>query len=254
VNLEFLQEATRRCLAVAEDVFPARFKPDAPDFLFVAAGMLARCVTTAEACLHLSGLDRRTDLMVAVRTLYEHTVTFAWLTGSPEAEYRMQRLERHNDEQAVRIDNEMVAAGGESSIDEATRAHMAALADGLGNARLPSLADRAVAADREWSERLGITPDDPVPWSFRRNYTSLYRPASAMAHPTWAGVRMVIARSEMSVVIDTEPTGGGADALQPVPALLGLVLLISAHAFREPAPDRITEFADWLRSTWPSGT
>lgn len=253
MNLEFLQQSTRRCLAVAEDVFPVRFEPDAPDFLIVAAGMLARCVTTAEACLHLSALDRRTDLMVAVRTLYEHAVTFAWLTGSSEAEHRMQLLERHNDEQAVRIDNEMVAAGGESSIDEATRAHMARLAGALGNARLPSLADRAVAADGEWSARLGFPPDDPVPWSFRRNYTGLYRPASAMAHPTWAGVRMVIARSEVSVVIGTESTGGGADALQPVPALLGLVLLISAHAFREPAPDRIEEFAEWLASAWPSG-
>jgi hypothetical protein len=148
----------------------------------------------------------------------------------------------------------MVAAGGESSIDAATRAKMASAADALGTARLPPLANRAVTADSEWARRLGITPDDPVPWSFRRNYTTLYRPASAVAHPSWTGTRMVIKRSEASVVIDTEAAGRGTEALQPVPALLGLALLISAHAFREPDPETIAKFAEWLADAWNSRT
>lgn len=247
---ELLQEATRRALAIADGIFPARFKAEAPHLLQVAVGMLARCVTTAESCLHLCELDRRTDLMVAVRTLYEHTVMLGWLTGSGEGEQRMMLLQRHNDEQALRIDAEMVAAGGESSISEETRRAMVDLADVLGTARLPSLADRAVKADNEWSQRLGHTPDDPFPWSFRSNYTSLYRPASAVAHPTWAGVRMVIEHSQASVVIDTEAAGRGAEAMQPVPALLGLALLISSHALGRPDPDEVLQFASWLADVW----
>jgi hypothetical protein len=246
VKREVLQEATRRGLAIADGIFPATFKAEAPHLLQVAVGMLARCVTTAESCLHLSELDRRTDLMVAVRTLYEHTLMLGWLTGSDEGEGRMMLLQRHNDEQALRIDTEMVAAGAKSSISGDTRKSMADLADALGSARLPSLADRAVKADSEWGQRLGHTTDDPVPWSFRSNYSSLYRPASAVAHPTWAGVRMVIERSQGSVVIDTEATGRGAEALQPVPALLGLALLISSHALGRPDPDEVLQFASWL--------
>lgn len=243
---ELLQEATRRALAIAGEMFPARFKPETPDLFQVAVAILARCVTTAEACLHLSELDRRADLMVAVRTLYEHTVMLAWLTGSDEGEHRMLLMQRHSDEQALRIDAAMVAAGGESAISHDTRTMMADAAKALGNARLPSLADRAVAADTEWSERLGIGTDERVAWSFRSNYTSLYRPASAIAHPTWAGARMVIGRSEMGVAIDIEPRGRGGEALQPVPALLGLALLVGSHSLGRPDSDKILDFASWL--------
>jgi len=243
---ELLQEATRRALAIADSIFPARFKAEAPHLLQVAVGMLARCVTTGEACLHLSELDRRTDLLVAVRTLYEHTVTLGWLTGSDHGEERMMLLQRHSDEQALRIDNEMVVAGGESFISEGTRTAMAEAAAALGTARMPSLADRAVQADKDWWHRLAMDSNDDFPWSFRSNYTSLYRPASAMAHPTWAGVRIVIERSEAGIVIDKEATRCGAEALQPVPALLGLALLISAHALGRPDPNGIDQFVSWF--------
>ena len=203
---EFLEEATRRGLAVAHDMFPAQLKPETPDLFQVSVGLLARCVTTAESCLHLAALDRRTDLMVAVRTLYEHTVMLAWLTGSDEGEHRMMLMERHNDEQARKIDDEMVAAGGQSAIPDETRSAAAELAASLGSARLPSLADRAVQVDSEWSQRLGIDPQDP-PWSFRANYTSLYRPAGSTAHPSWAGVRLVIDRRPSGVEIGIESPG-----------------------------------------------
>lgn len=92
-------------------------------------------------------------------------------------------LQRHNDEQALRIDKELVAAGGASSIRDESRTAMAEATAALGTARMPSLADRAVQADKEWRHRLAITANDDFAWSFRSNYTSLYRPASAMAHP-----------------------------------------------------------------------
>ena len=47
-------------------------------------------------------------------------------------------------------------------------------------------------------------------------------------------------------MIDREATGRGAEALQPVPALLGLALLISAHNLGRPDATEIVQFASWF--------
>lgn len=242
----FLEEATARALAIAQDLFPATFRPGVPDLLRLCAGLLARCVTSAEACLQLAKLHRRTDLMVCARTLYEHAAMFAWLSGSPDGEHRMLLMQRANDERALQIDEEVIAAGGKRRIGGDTRRAMAELAGALGKKRQPRLLDLVVRADEEWAERLA-GPEKDYRWSLRSLYTTIYRPASSMAHPSVAGVALLTQRApDGSVVVDLEKTGLGNEALQPVPALLGMTLLMSSHALGKPKPDKIFDFASWF--------
>jgi hypothetical protein len=239
-------EGTRRAVAIADEVFPATFKPDIPDAVRISIALLARCLTTTKACLHLVELGRRSDLMVCVRTLYEHTVTLAWLLGGNDAEHRMLLWERYCDEQAVRLDDDVVRLGGEPSIPAGTRAQMAAAAIRLGGARMPGLADRAILADREWAERLGLDPTHRDAASLRRVYSVIFRVASAVAHPTLAGLQFVAERRPDRVTIGVEPAGRAHEAMLPVPLLIGTALTVSAQALGKPSIQQMNAYFEWL--------
>jgi hypothetical protein len=186
--------------------------------------------------------------MVCVRTLYEHTVTLAWLLGGEDGEHRMLLWERYCDEQALRLDDEVGRLGGERSIPADTRAVMADSARRLGKAAMPGLADRAAQADREWADRLGLDPQHRSPWSLRRIYSIVFRVGSAMAHPTLAGLRLVTERHEDGVLICVEPAGRAHEALLPVPVLLGTALAVSSATLGKPHADEINAHLDWLIS------
>jgi hypothetical protein len=241
-------EACRRAIAITDEMFPAHFKPTTPDLVRISIGLLARCMTSAEACLHLAQLGRRSDLMVCVRTLYEHTVMFGWLTGTDEGERRMLLWERYCDEQALRMDDEVARLGGEASIPAGTRNQMSEAAARLGVDRLPSLPERAAAVDREWADRLGLDPAHRDYCSLRRTYSIVFRVGSAMAHPTLAGVRLVTDRTDSAITIGLEPSGGANAALLPVPALLMTALAVSAHALGKPSAQEVNKYIDWLLS------
>jgi hypothetical protein len=59
---------------------------------------------------------------------------------------------------------------------------------------MPALADRAILADREWAERLGLDPTHCDAASLRRLYWVIFRVASAVTHPTVAGLQFVTER------------------------------------------------------------
>lgn len=239
-------EGTRQALVIADAVFPATFRADIPDVVRISIALLARCVTTTEACLHLVELGRRSDLMVCVRTLYEHTVTFAWLTGGDDAEHRMLLWERYCDEQAVRFDDDIVRLGGEPSISAETRAQMAEAAIRLGGARMPALADRAILADREWAERLGLDPTHRDAASLRHVYSVIFRVASAVAHPTLAGLQFVMEKHPDRVAIGVERVGRAHEAMLPVPLLIGTALTVSAQVLGKPSIQQMNAYFEWL--------
>ena len=239
-------EATRRAIGLTSGMLPSTFKREVPDLLRVSAGLLARCVTTAEACLHLAQLGRRSDLMVAVRTLFEHVVMFGWLTGSDDGEHRMLLWQRYCDEQALRFDDEIARLGGERSISPGTRAQIADSTARLGDATMPGLANRAEQVDREWADRLGFDPQHRDACSMRHTYSVVFRAGSSMAHPTLAGVSIVMDRQPAGVTVHVESQGHAHEALLPVPLLLGTALAMSAWALGKPERDHITAYLDWL--------
>ncbi len=243
-------ERVERALAIGHGMFPATFKPAAPDLLRVSIGLLARCMTTGESCLHLAALDRRSDLMALARTLYEHTVTLAWLTGSPEGEQRMLLWQRYCDEHALRLDDEVARlGGGEPKIPEAIRQQIAEATAALGEAKMPGLADRAIVVDREWADRLGFDPQHRDDWSMRRLYSIAFRVGSSFAHPTLIGLRFVMDRRPDGTTIGFEPGGHVEEALLPVPALLVTALSVGAHAFGRPRMREIDAYLEWHART-----
>jgi hypothetical protein len=240
-------ELTRRAIALADDVFPASMKEGLPDDIGVPMALLARCVSIAKTSLHLAELNTQLDAYVCLRTLYEHTVMLAWILG-PRGEgrgkERARRLlvwERYCDEQTLKLDREMAGRDGVSGIPPETRSDIEdAAAVDLGVQRFPTLVDRAIQADQEWDGRIrAIDPDRELLLSLRDFYTRLYRPASAMAHPTLASVQFVTTRLFGGSEIHLERHQPGLPVLAAVPVLLAMGYLATAHFVGEPSLDRV---------------
>ena len=242
----FPLEATKRALTIADGIFPVTFRAGVPDDLRLGAGLLARCVTTTEACVHLAQLGRRSEIMICARTLYEHTVMLAWLFGGDDRPERFLLWQRHCDEQALRMDNEIVRLGGDQGIPERTRAEIARSTEDLGNKKLPGIADRAAQADREWATRLGLDPAHRSAWSLRHMYSVVFRVGSAISHPTLAGLQLVTDKTPGGVWVGVEPSGRSHEALLPVPVLIGTALAVSSSALGRPDAAEINKHVDWL--------
>jgi len=235
-----------RALALADGMFPVTLRRSStPDLVRLTVALIARCVTITQACAHLAELGRRGELMVCVRTLYEHTVMLAWLLGD-DGENRMLLWQRYCDEQTLKFDDEQARLGGENAVSADTRAAIAAATHKLGTAKMPGLPDRAAQADREWEERLGLDPCHRSAWSLRHIYSFVFRAGSAMAHPTLAGLELVTEKRTDEVTISIEAPGLAHEALLPVPVLIGTTLAVSSSVFQRPGAHEINAHLDWL--------
>lgn len=247
------REATKRALSIANRVLPRTGRTTDLEPIGVGLALFARCVTSSEACLHLERYGRRADLMVLVRTLYEHVVTFAWLVGiDDDLAERMLLFERYSFEQELKIADDIVRLGGNQVIPEKDRAMRTGAIAELGNKRMPGLPDRAAQADKEWEDRLGTDPTNAQPWSFRGIYPVVFRGSSAMAHPTMAGARLMTEVHADRRVVSVEPAGKAHEALMPVPILLASALIICAHWERRgDLLDEMLEYSTWLAEQNP---
>jgi len=244
---EFTEDATQRALDLAADMFPKRLGSSTPDEVRVCVGLLARCLSIADTCLLLAREEHEGDLIVMVRTLFEHAVTFAWLVGDrSDSGRRVLMWECYCDGQALKLDNERARWGEPHSISEDTRAQMKALEDRLGAARLPGLADRAAQVDREWASRLGTDPSHRELHSMRNAYSVIFRVGSAFAHPTLAGLAFVSRRERDEHVVDVRPRSLERQSLVSVPLMLATVLAVSAHVFEKPSMEAVNDYLDFL--------
>jgi hypothetical protein len=214
----------------------------------ITIALLARCVTTTQACLHLGELGRRSELIVCVCTLYEHTVTLAGflVVTTPSVACCCGSGTATSRTFASTTTSSVWAASRASS---PAGAQVAQAALRLGGARTPALADRAILADREWAERLGLDPTHRDAASLRRVYSIIFRVASAVAHPTLAGLQFVTERRPDRVTIGVEPAGRVHEAMLPVPVLIGTALAVTAQALGKPSIRRMNAYFEWLTDT-----
>jgi hypothetical protein len=75
-----------------------------------------------------------------------------------------------------------------------------------------------------------------------------------MAHPTLAGIDLLMDRQPEGVTIDVEAPGRAHEALLPVPLLLGTALAMSASALGKPGAGEINGYLDWLIDTYASAS
>jgi len=221
-------------VALVKPQFPMVLSNEAPPTRVVSAGLLARITGTAEASLRIAELQRGADLMVAARCLFEHVIVFAWLTGPTDEAERMLRLSQWQVQDHLdrgRADKEITALLGSPFLTEDNR-QLAEQAKAVRHQGATALADRAAQADREWAGRMRFASSGGNvanrPYSLRASYSTLYRFASSMAHPTLTGLNLVATRTETHTVIELEPRGRAAAALGIALGVFGVSLYISS--------------------------
>jgi len=152
----------------------------------VAPAMLfsgANCLLSLRWLAMTPAPRREQDASILLRRLYEHVVCFAWVAIDPAQnakqwvayDYRYRLL---TDTELKRL--------GKSGLDPATRSSYETYIQTHGV--MPSLERRAEQADAHWLPKLAHhtdgRPNAERAFSLRDEYTSIYRPTSANAHPT----------------------------------------------------------------------
>lgn len=147
-------------MALVRPQFPVVLSNRAPVERRVASRLLARILGSAEAAAHLITIERRADLGVVCRSLYEHVVMLAWLTGR-DSKVRIARWQSDDDQQRLRVDREVGALAGEPLLTRSNLEPIERSAKAFGKGKpMPSLADRAAEADVDWGERFRFAGSD----------------------------------------------------------------------------------------------
>lgn len=107
IPIELSRQGTKRLVELGEAQFPIVLSNEAQLPKRVAAGLIARAIGTSDAAVRLSYSERSVDLMILIRSLYEHVVTLAWITGDQVAALeRLALLQRNDNEHRDKADRE----------------------------------------------------------------------------------------------------------------------------------------------------
>jgi hypothetical protein len=195
LSLEHAQEMTRLMFNAGRAIFPLPFPVSRFPTQRIAAGLLARILGSAESAVTVSALARQADLAILVRSLYEHVVMLAWLTGDPDqCEERRSAWLAAGDRTTLLIDDENSTVLQRDPLlpDEVrkklTELRSEARARGL---TLPPTLERAETADQAGTAGFVGPGGDPSAVTLRGLYTTLYRPMSGVVHPTELGIYLV---------------------------------------------------------------
>src|ERR1043165_1075666 len=114
ISPEICLEAAQQLTELGKANFPIVLANEVAVVKVVTAGSIARMLGTADALLCLSRLERAADSLVLNRSLYEHAITLAWLTGKEdEALERIALLQRDDYEHRDKADREFAQLRGE---------------------------------------------------------------------------------------------------------------------------------------------
>jgi len=150
--------------------------------------LVARMTGTLEAIIQLRPLRRAADEIILTRSLFDHTVTFAWLAGDSGHD-RLHRFARTDAVERLKIDNHCRTLGVEALNPEMRdwfETNKAGLDDDM-----PPIDQRARQADRDWMGNLpGLGEGSPLN-CFEGLYAMLYRHHSGYEHPSALGMLSV---------------------------------------------------------------
>ncbi|MBX3159182.1 MAG: hypothetical protein KF773_24650 [Deltaproteobacteria bacterium] len=215
----------------------------APAMLFSASS----CLLSIRLLAETQAPRREQDAIVLLRRLYEHVVDFAWIAIDPEthakkwvADDRFYRLKIDDDFKRL----------GQPGLEPTKRLEYEQYVKAHG--RMPDMASRADAADKHWSKLIGghgVFPTTPAPagtsinsaqngnWSFRTQYTIVYRLASGNAHPTPMSLLSYVDAHGASgrFTIGVNPHDhGDRYAYTFAPLIYATLLLVSEHVLGVP--------------------
>jgi Family of unknown function (DUF5677) len=232
-RIAIINRTGNRLIDLVKVEFPRTIDRDAPAYRVALHGLVARTTGTMEAILHLAELRREADLVVLLRSLYDHTTVLAWLAGDPDANYPLWRAE--DARQRVKIHNEWDRSLGTELLAPSSLAAFEQIAAET-HAGPTNLIDRAIAADRYWADRLGF-PKGYTP--FVDAYQIVFRYSSSRTHASLQGLNDVIEETPDHFVVMLEATTGNQALAGRAVAVYALALRVSAVANGFPLPEAI---------------
>lgn len=211
---------------------------DADAWPLTAHALLSRMTGTVDSVLRLQPTGRGADAMTLVRSLYEHTVHFAWLAADPTPE-RMGNWRKHDLTQRLKADNDANSVGVQLYTPE-QRTHFEAQRDALPGPKELVLANVAAEADDYWEPRIDFLQTRHQLRSFRGMYATAYRLQSGVAHPGERSIHPVVedlTAVRKRVKLEDHIEGRGPYGI--VSITYGLGLLIAAQALGWPSAHQV---------------
>lgn len=200
-----------------------RANADLTDWSIAGPAFVLRCASLFGSTMALAAAGRMTDAGLPLRSLFEHTVTFAWIAVDAAAHFPRWLQHDYRSMKAADVDAERTLGQGILTAQE--RAVLEGKLDSLVSG-LPKVPDRASAADDYWGDRIR-TVGLKGRHSLRSQYIAYYRHLSAIEHPT------LISLGQMAV---PRPTTNLASVnfVTSAPALFATTLFITHGVFGWP--------------------
>ena len=193
----------------------------------------SRMTGTLDSVFRLRPTRRGSDPMTLVRSLYEHTVHFAWLAADPSAE-RTGEWRRHDLTERLKADNDARSIGVEL-FTPAQRQAVEAQRDALPGVDSLVLANLAAEADDHWEGKVEGLQSRHELRSFRGLYATAYRFQSGLAHPGERSLHPVVqdlTATRKRVMLEDSFEGRGPYSMATTIYALGL--LIGEHSLGWP--------------------
>lgn len=152
--------------------------------------LLARAHGTLESIMALLARRRAADAAALHRVLFEHVLTLAWVAIDP-AEHPRRWL-RWDRKQRLKADRDLVDLGADRLLETEVRAAFEAEVR-AGPSMPDSIIERAIEADRHWSQHTHVIQASPTePRSFRQMYRAIFRYDSRLVHPTVGSIETFV--------------------------------------------------------------
>lgn len=240
---QLIQRRGRALIQLVASRLPQEFEMLGDGEAWPGAGvaLLSRLTGTLGSILDLHVGMREADAAILARSLYEHSVHFAWLAADPSAA-RLKAWRQHDELMRVRADADARDHGIILSTADDAQIR-AQLADLRGKELV--LADLAVAADKYWAGRLPGLGTHREPQSFRGLYSTLYRHYSGMAHPTMRGLNRVtdhLAGNRRRIRLEEGYDGNGPYGMATV--IFTFALYAAAESIGWPPADELNAVFD----------
>ncbi len=230
-----VRSASRDLVALVDARLPTRvyWRGQTP-WDYCGPALISRAAGLVESMALLADAQRPSDVLVLLRVLYEHIVTFCWLAIDPAP-----RIEQWADH-AVFWQKKLHGDAAQWGHEVLTEAEL----DAAATARpLVSLDKRAAEIDEHWGPRIrGFRPADDL-LSFRGLYTHVYRVASRAVHAQVETLDGSIDSSGYPWVVRREQDDSMYLPSLAVP-LFAMALLVCAERFSWPDPDRVRAIND----------
>lgn len=202
----------------------------------VGVALLSRMTTTLGSILDLQSAGLEVDAATLSRSLYEHSVHFAWLAAEPTPT-RLEEWRKNDLDARLKADADMRRHGVKTITDQRRAELQAEVAQLVGNTL--HLEQLAFDADKHWASRIPGFVGGTV-WSFGGLYALLYRHYSATAHPSMRGLNRVtddISATVRHIRLERTYEGNGPYGMATV--LFGVALYVAAARLGWPASDEI---------------